>query len=300
MLSGWREKREATKGPSYGGWGPPHPPPEPLIRFAQQEREMAESKTRPPRPVGPARRGPRRPRGTAARTLALLAASALGAALLVAVAALTTGLPFSGHHQSQRLARAGTNATAAARPSVRRAAARSSRPAPRPSRRNVAPTTINGGATDRSTLASVNAVVDETGSGRQKVVSAINAVQSCAMSPGDGQASIWQVVTQRQQALGRLRGLAQSARTASPAGSVIQSLVAVLNDSIEADQAYMAWMADLAAGQQHCGADPSGDANFTAGQTFSTKADGDKLVFVEAWNPLAGRDGLSTYQPQDF
>ena len=300
MLSGWREKRDATKGLSDGGWGPPHPPPEPLIRSAQPERDMAEWKARPPRPAGPPSRGPRKPRGTAARTLALIAAAALGAAFLVAVAALTTGLPLSGHHQSQRLARAGAGATAAARPSIRRAAARSSRPAPRRSHATVVPTTTTGSQTNRSTLAAVNAVVDETGSGRQKVISAINAVQSCTMSPGGGQAGIWQVVTQRQQALGQLRGLAESARAASSAGPVIQSLVTVLNDSIEADRAYMAWMSDLASGQQHCGADASGDANFTAGQTFSTKADGDKLVFVEAWNPLAGRDGLATYQPQDF
>ena len=120
------------------------------------------------------------------------------------------------------------------------------------------------------------------------------------MSPSDGQAAISNVVTDRQQALGQLRRLAQGPRTAPADRSVIQSLISVLNDSIEADQAYGAWMADIGAGQQNCGSEPSGDANFTAGQTFSEKADGDKLVFVEAWNPLAGRDGLATYQPQDF
>ena len=256
---------------------------------------MAESKAREPRAPGAANVGSRKPRGAAARTLTLIAGAALGAVLLVSLAALTTGLPASSHHQAQRLARAAPRATPATRPSIRHSPARS-----RPSRGSVAPTTTNGSATSRSTLASVNAVVDESGSGRQKVISAINGVQSCSMSPTDGQAAISQVVNDRKNALDRLRQLSQSAGTGSPERPVIQSLVAVLNDSIEADQAYMAWMADIAAGQQHCGADPSGDANFTAGQTFSTKADGDKLVFVAAWNPLAGRDGLATYQPQDF
>ena len=120
------------------------------------------------------------------------------------------------------------------------------------------------------------------------------------MSPSDGQAAISNVVSDRQQALIQLRRLAQNTRTAPADRPVIQSLISVLNDSIEADQAYGAWMADLAAGQQNCGANPTADANFTAGQTFSEKADGDKLVFVEVWNPLAGREGMATYQPQDF
>jgi hypothetical protein len=199
--------------------------------------------------------------------------AAAGAAVLVFLALLSTGLPSTAN---QRGARA-----------VRRNAARA-----RPPSSSAVPT--------RSTLTAVNAIVDETGAGRERVISAIDAVQGCSIAPSDGQAAIGQVVSVRQQGLADLQRLNHLGPVTPADRSAIVSLTAVISDSIEADRAYMAWMTDIASGQSTCWANPMSDANFAAGQSFSAKADGDKQVFVQVWNPLAGRDGLSTYQPQDF
>jgi hypothetical protein len=120
------------------------------------------------------------------------------------------------------------------------------------------------------------------------------------MTPSGGEAAIGQVVTVREQGLSDLQRLAQVADATPADRSLIQTLTAVINDSLQADRAYMAWMGDLAGGHTNCWSNPASDANFAAGQAFSAKADGDKQVFVQVWNPLAGKDGLSTYQPQDF
>ncbi|HEX4863789.1 MAG TPA: hypothetical protein VFV02_06940 [Acidimicrobiales bacterium] len=162
------------------------------------------------------------------------------------------------------------------------------------------PPATRGAANIRSTLAAVNGIIDQTGTGRQKVVAAIDSVQSCTMTPADGQAAIAEVVTERQRGMTQLRRLDASASTAPADRSVVQSLMAVIDDSVQADQDYAAWMGDVGSGQPSCRVPPMNDANFAAGQIFSAKADSDKEVFVRAWNPLAGAAGLNTYNPQDF
>lgn len=256
MLSGWPGKRGARSRSTSTGWGPPHPPPEPLIRV----------------PVSPGGVPPRASR-RAARTVALLSGAAVGAGLLVSVAALTTVFPSSGHSHGLR-----------------------STPL-----RRTAPSPVPGTTGKiRSPLAAVNAIIDQTGSGRQKVIAAIDAVQTCRLNPADGQAAMSEVVAERQLALAQLRRLDSSPSTAHADRYVIQTLMAVIDDSVQADQDYAAWMADVGSGQPSCRVDPLNDANFSAGQIFSAKADTDKQVFVQAWNPLADAAGLSTYRPQDF
>jgi hypothetical protein len=146
----------------------------------------------------------------------------------------------------------------------------------------------------------VNGIIAETGLGRQEVVAAIDAVQACRVNPSAAQGTVSQVVNQRQQSLAQLRGLEGNTAAVAAEHKAIRSLVAVLGDSIQADQDYAAWMGDVAAGQPTCHSDPMNDANFAAGQAFSAKADADKEVFVEAWNPLAAPAGLTTHQAQDF
>jgi hypothetical protein len=132
------------------------------------------------------------------------------------------------------------------------------------------------------------------------VIAAIDAVQACSMSPADGQAAISDVVAERHLTLARLRRLDANPSTAHADGYVIATLMTVIDDSVQADQDYAAWMADVGSGQPSCRVDPVNDANFSAAQIFSEKADTDKQVFVQAWNPLAGAAGLTTYSPQDF
>ena len=256
MFSGWPGKRGARGRSTSAGWGPPHPPPEPLIGVQAV-------------PEAGARRSSRQ----AARTVALISGAALGAAVLVSIAVLTTVLPSTGSTRGTRS------------------------PAVRPSAR--AP--VSGGTGKaRSTLTALNAIVDQTGRGRQKVIAAIDAVRACSMNPADGQAAIGDVVAERHLVLAQLRRLGSSPSTGHADGYVIESLMAVIDDSVQADQDYAAWMADVGSGQPSCRVDPINDANFSAGQIFSAKADTDKQVFVQAWNPLAGSAGLSTYSPQDF
>lgn len=256
MLSGRPGRRGARNRSTSAGWGPPHPPPEPLIRIEAVPEAGAGRASRP-----------------AARTVALISGTALGAAVLVSIAVLTTVLPSTGSTR-------GTRSTAV---------------------RPGAPPPVTGGSgRPRSTLTALNAIVDQTGSGRQKVIAAIDAVQACSMNPAEGEAAIGEVVAERHLALAQLRRLGSSPSTAHADGYVIETLMAVIDDSVQADQDYAAWMADVGSGQPSCRVDPINDANFSAGQIFSAKADTDKQVFVQAWNPLAGPAGLNTYSPQDF
>lgn len=256
MLSGRPVKRGARSRSTSAGWGPPHPPPEPLIRVQAAPETGAGRAGRP-----------------AARTVALISGAAVGAAILVSVAVLTTVLPSTASVR-------GTRSTAG--------------------RPNAHPTVSGGTGKARSTLTALNAIIDQTGNGRQKVIAAIDAVQACNMNPADGQAAIGDVVAERHLALVQLRRLGSSPLTAHADRYVIETLIAVIDDSVQADQDYAAWMADVGSGQPSCRVAPVNDANFSAGQIFSAKADTDKQVFVQAWNPLAGAAGLSTYRPQDF
>jgi hypothetical protein len=295
MFSGWRKERVVDQRPGYGGWGPPHPPPEPLIP------SMTPRTTR--RAASP--RHPGVPRQTMAATIRLIGAAAIGAAVLVALAILTTGLPSSPSRHTQRLARASSVKRAAPAPKTPPPAKKVSTAGRRTSRvvhkgpTTTAPPTPNDNS-GSSTLNAVNAIVDETGAGRERVISAIEAVQGCTMSPSEGEAAVGQAVSVRQQGLNDLQQLDRVASVTAADRSVIQTLTAVINDSIQADRAYMAWMEDVAGGSSNCSSNPMGDANFVAGQAFSARADNDKQVFVSVWNPLAGQHGLSTYQPQDF
>ena len=256
MLSGWLGKRGARNHSTSAGWGPPHPPPDPLIKVQAVPEAGATRASRP-----------------AARTVALISGAALSAAVLVSVAVLTTVFPSTGITR-------GTRSTA---------------------QRPIAHPPVAGGTGKaRSTLTALNAIVYQTGGGRQKVIAAIDAVQACSMNPADGQAAIGDIVAERLLALAQLRRLGSSPSIAHADEYVIETLMAVIDDSIQADQDYAAWMADVGSGQPSCRVDPSNDANFSAGQIFSAKADTDKPVFVQAWNPLAGAAGLSTYSPQDF
>lgn len=256
MFSRWLSKRAAGSQAKAVGWGPPHPPPQPLIK-APPEPEAGWTPTS--RPV--------------ARTVALISGAALVAAALVSIAALATVLPSNGRTQA---------------------------PPSTPLRKTARPPLTRPTGSIRSTLSAVNAIIDQTGAGRQKVVAGIDGVQACSMNPIDGQEAIGEVVAERRLDLAQLQRLDDSPSTTHADRYVIQSLITVIDDSVQADQDYSAWMADVGSGPPSCRANPVDDANFAAGQIFSAKTDTDKLAFVQAWNPLAGAAGLSTYSPQDF
>ena len=154
--------------------------------------------------------------------------------------------------------------------------------------------------TSRSILVAVNQVIAETAAGRQSVLTAIDGLQACTASPYSAQESLSQVVVQRQQARSQLTALENSPSTPGADHRVIERLMAVINDSIQADQSYAAWMGDVAAAPTACRSAPASDPNLEAGQVFSAKADQDKRVFVDAWNSMARPAGIATYQPQDF
>jgi hypothetical protein len=262
-----RRHRRGTKSLENDGWGPPHPPPRPLVAGAPNRSQPGRGSTNRRR-----RRGSRATRSSGTRTVALLSAAAIGAAVLVFLAALTTGLPSS------------------PRSSISREP--SSRPHP--------VTTALPAQGAHSALDTVNNVIRQTAAGRQTVIATINSVQACTVRPDEAQAAISQVVVHRQQARSTLLTLVENATTAPVDRSVVQSLIAVIDDSIQADQNYEAWIGDVASASQPCGSQVSSDPNLAEGQAFSAKADSDKRIFLRSWNPLAGSAGLATYSPQDF
>ena len=148
------------------------------------------------------------------------------------------------------------------------------------------------------TMAALASYLAQSAAVRPTVQPAIDRVRSCAVRPSTGQAAMQQAISARQQIVAGLQGL-------SPAGlpdgaQLISALTGAMQASVEADRCYQDWMADFAAAGSPCGADPSKNPNFAAGQQASARATDGKNAFLRVWNPLAPRYGRPTYSATEF
>ncbi|MCU4185598.1 hypothetical protein K6U06_14615 [Acidiferrimicrobium sp. IK] len=147
-------------------------------------------------------------------------------------------------------------------------------------------------------VSSVAADLSRSAQVRSGVQAAINGVQSCNESPSAGQASLASIIATRQSVLQDLGSLDASQL---PGGAqMVSDLQQAMNDSVQADQDFSAWMADIAAGSAQCGTDPTVDSSYQNGLAASTQATADKTTFVNEWNPVAAQYNQQTYQPGDF
>jgi hypothetical protein len=151
------------------------------------------------------------------------------------------------------------------------------------------------GAAAMTTLGSYLA---RSAAARPTVQNAINAVQACSESPSSGAATLQQAISTRQDIL---HGLATLDVSALPNGAqLVSALTTAMNNSLDADHDYHAWMADLVNSGRTCGSNPNQDSNYVAGGNASAAATTSKDAFVAIWNPMAPRYGQQTYSDTGF
>jgi flagellar basal body-associated protein FliL len=151
------------------------------------------------------------------------------------------------------------------------------------------------GAAAMATLASY---LSQSASVRPNVQNAINGVQSCSESPADAETTIEQAITTRQNIL---QGLQTLSVGALPNGAqLVSALRTAMQNSVDADTDYHAWMEDLASSGNSCGSNANQDSNYVAAGTADSAATTSKTAFVNLWNPMAPIYGQPTYTATGF
>jgi hypothetical protein len=200
----------------------------------------------------------------------------IGAAVVIAAAAIAVGVALSGQPSRQPTA-ASSPATSApptsAPPSPASAsptASASSPPRPRASQQ----------------AAALGTVLTSSTAARTTLHSAVGQVVACTGLSG-AVSQLRDVVAQRSSEYGRASALTTSAL---PQGTAVKSeLMAALSSSLTADKDFLAW----ARQQQTGGCTPSSQSSaYNAAYSASETADNAKQSFVDMWNPVAAKYGI--------
>lgn len=151
------------------------------------------------------------------------------------------------------------------------------------------------GAAAMATLASY---LSQSAAVRPNVSNAVNGVQSCSESPADAETTIQQAITARQNILNGLQTLSVGAL---PNGAqLVSALRTAMQNSLDADNDYHAWMTDLASSGNSCGSNANQDSNYVAAGNADSAATTSKEAFVNLWNPMAPTYGQQTYTDTGF
>jgi hypothetical protein len=133
---------------------------------------------------------------------------------------------------------------------------------------------------------------------RPTVQAAITGVQNCSESPSSAEATIQQAITTRQNIL---QGLPTLDVSGLPNGTqLVSALTTAMQNSLNADNDYHAWLADLVSSGAACGSNPNQDSNYVAAGTADTAATNSKDAFLAIWNPMAPQYGQQTYTDTGF
>jgi hypothetical protein len=73
-----------------------------------------------------------------------------------------------------------------------------------------------------------------------------------------------------------------------------------MQNSLDADNDYHAWMTDLVSTGNSCGSNPNQDTNYVNGGNASTVATTAKNAFLATWNPMVPQYGQQTYTVTGF
>ncbi|HEV2992830.1 MAG TPA: hypothetical protein VG012_00355 [Acidimicrobiia bacterium] len=155
---------------------------------------------------------------------------------------------------------------------------------------------------ERTYVARLEAVLQESAAGRNQLVAALRSAQgACAITPLAASQQIHAVVGNRVAILNELAALPPAPNT--EAQQLEQQLQAAVRASAQADAEYEAWMRDL--GQS--GVDPCADAGVSTSQSFrdaARAADANatalKTQFVTSFDAVAARYGLPTWTEAGF
>jgi hypothetical protein len=147
-------------------------------------------------------------------------------------------------------------------------------------------------------MATLSSYLSQSANVRPNVSNAVNGVQSCTETPAQAEASVEQAITARQNILNGLQTLSVGAL---PNGAqLVSALKTAMQNSLNADNDYHAWMADLASSGNSCATNASQDSNYAAAVTADGAATTSKEAFVNLWNPMAPTYGQPTYSDNGF
>jgi hypothetical protein len=143
---------------------------------------------------------------------------------------------------------------------------------------------------------SLNTLLVRSASDRSAIVGATSDIPSCANLAAD-ENTLSSAATSRQTLLDQLTQLDLSQLPDS--ATLVSTLTAAWQASLQSDRSYAAWAADLeAAGCVGNGS--SNDPNLQAAQSSDAQATMSKREFVAAWNGIAPTYNLPQYTPDQI
>ena len=147
-------------------------------------------------------------------------------------------------------------------------------------------------------MTAIGTDLTQSASVRPAVQAAITSVQNCSESPSSAEATFQQAISTRQNIL---QGLGTLDVSGLPNGAqLVSALTSAMQNSLNADNDYHAWLADLVSSGAACGSNPSQDPNYVAAGTADSRATTSKEAFVAIWNPMAPRYGQQAYTDTGF
>ena len=155
------------------------------------------------------------------------------------------------------------------------------------------PTTSPSGNAQLQAATALDSLLTDSSRNRANVVAAVASVASC-QDPAGAAATLTQAANDRQAELNRLQTLDLSALSGS--NQLVGALTSSLDHSQAADQAFAAW----AQASEGCSGNAAQDSNYAAASDASTAATASKQQFVNLWNPIARRFGLTVRKPSDI
>jgi Protein kinase domain len=215
---------------------------------------------------------------------------ALAAVVVLAVGGVAFLAGKAGHHSNSP----GSVNAAASSPVASSSAGTSAGASASASADTSSPATQPGAAA----MTTLGSYLAQSAAVRPTVQNAITAVQACSESPASAETTIQQAITTRQNILHGLQTLDTSGL---PNGTqLVSTLATAMQNSLDADNDYHAWMADLVSSGNSCGTNPNQDTNYVNGGKASDAATTSKNAFLAVWNPMAPQYGQQTYTVTGF
>jgi hypothetical protein len=127
---------------------------------------------------------------------------------------------------------------------------------------------------------------------------ALNDVTSCGGNFAADEQSIQTAISTRGTVISDLSNL--DASSLPNGDQMVSTLTSAMNDSVTADQDFLAYVEDVADNTTSCNSNATSDSNYNDGLAASAQADQDKVNFVALWNPVAATYNQPTLQASDF
>jgi hypothetical protein len=145
--------------------------------------------------------------------------------------------------------------------------------------------------TEQVAAQSLSRWLAQSASDRTAINNAFNDVNACGSGLSQDARAFRQAAASRERLMSQLSTLQDG--SVLPA-QMLRDLTGAWQASYQADQDYASW-AD-AESSEGCTPDDTSDSYYQAATQPDDQATTDKEAFVSAWNTIAGRYGLTTYQ----